>query len=117
MRILIAEKMEKVRSALRLLIEQEPNCLVVGEESSVSSLYQDLYSLEPDLLVLEWDLPGLEGKDRIEPIRKLNPELKVVVICSQGLVGEIQGADSIISTGDPPERVLSVLRTFNGGRA
>jgi CheY-like chemotaxis protein len=75
-----------------------------------------LYAFQPDLLFLEWDLPGLEGKDRIETIRQLNPELNVVVICSQGSLGEVKGADSIVSTGDPPERVLSVLHAFNGSR-
>jgi DNA-binding NarL/FixJ family response regulator len=111
MKTIIAEKIGKVRSALQLLIEQELGDQIVGEVTCASSLYENLSFSKPDLLVLDWSLPGLEGSDRISKVRDLYPDLKVVAICSHGFEREIVGADSIITKGDPPERVLEVLRS------
>lgn len=112
MKIIIAEKLEKIRSALRLLIEQDLDEEIVGEASCLSALHPQIRSSQPDLLILEWDLPGLTGADRIKPIRDLCPDLKVIAICSQGAAGEIKGADAVIRKGDPPEQVLAVLHAF-----
>jgi len=111
MKTIIAEKLGKVRSALRLLIEQELGGQIVGEVSCAASLFENLSFSQPDLLVLDWNLPGLEGSDRIARLRVLYPDVKVIAICSQGFEREIEGADSIITKGDPPERVLAVLRS------
>lgn len=116
MKIIIADTLISVRSALRMLIEQELGEQVVGEASCASDLFGHLRISRPDLLILDWDLSGLEGRDRFAPIRELCPDLKVVALRGQGSVeniGEITGVDAVISKGDSPDRVLAVLRSFH----
>jgi len=117
MKVIIAEKLGKVRSALRLLIEQELGGQIVAEVSCAASLFENLSFSQPELLVLDWNLPGLEGSDRIARVRDLCPDLKVIAVCSQGSEREIEGANAIITKGDPPERVLAALHSSNTSRA
>ena len=115
MKVLIADKLHKVRSALRLLVEQEIGGQVVGEASSAQALFRYLGDYQPDLLILEWELPGLEDMDRITPIRRLCPDLKLVAVLGQGTAREnydMAGADAVISKGDSPQRVVSSLQSF-----
>ncbi|MCZ7674175.1 MAG: response regulator transcription factor [Chloroflexi bacterium] len=59
MRVLLADDQMRVRSALRLLLEQEPGFQVVGEAADATGLLLAATEKAPDLLLLDWELPGL----------------------------------------------------------
>ena len=118
MRVYIADRLSKVRSAFRLLIEQDLDGVVVGEASCSLDLMRDIRACSPELLILDWDLPGLavDGNDRIAPLRKAIPDCQVLAVQSQGSAngsGKIHKADAVIRKGDSPERVLEVLRALH----
>jgi DNA-binding NarL/FixJ family response regulator len=54
MRILVADQQSKIRSALRLILEQEPDQRVVGEANNIDSLLAMVDENPPDLLLLDW---------------------------------------------------------------
>lgn len=113
MRVLLADDEQSVRSAFRLLLEQEPGVRVVGEVSDASSLIAALEATGPDVVILDWDLPGFEPTGC--PLRDGHPPYKV--IATSGRLGMRMcamawGADAFISKTDPPERVLATLRAL-----
>ena len=59
MRVLLADDHPRVRSALRLILEQEPNFQVVGETADATGLLLAVNEKAPDLVLLDWELPGL----------------------------------------------------------
>ena len=67
MRILLADDQTKVRSALRLLLEQEPGLSVVGEAAEAEGLLTQVQRTQPDLVLLDWELPGLRAADPSAP--------------------------------------------------
>ena len=81
MRVLLADDQSKVRSALRLLLEQEPGMSVVGEAVEDEDLLAQVEATQPDLVLLDWELPGLRTDDWLSTLRTLCPRLKVIV-CS-----------------------------------
>jgi DNA-binding NarL/FixJ family response regulator len=59
MRVLLVDDHVWLRSALRLLLEQETGLEVVGEVSDASLLLDQMAQVHPNLLLLDWELPML----------------------------------------------------------
>jgi DNA-binding NarL/FixJ family response regulator len=114
MRVLLADDQAKVRSALRLLLEQEQGVSVVGEAAEAGNLLVQVEATRPDLVLLDWELPGLGTNDRLSPLRTLSPRLKVIALSGKPEARRAAlnaGADAFVSKGDPPEQLLTALHT------
>ena len=112
MRVLLADDQTKVRSALRLLLEQEPGLSVVGEAAEAEDLLVQVEVTQPDLVLLDWELPGLRTDDRLSVLRALCPQLKVIALSGQPEARRAAlsaGADAFVSKGEPPERLLAAV--------
>lgn len=113
MRILLADDRPRVRAALRLLLEQEPDMVIVGEAADAASLRLALQRETPDLLLLDWELPGLAGAQRVSFIRNGQPALRILALSGRPEARAealSSGADCFASKGDPPELVLAAVR-------
>jgi DNA-binding NarL/FixJ family response regulator len=112
MRVLLADDQSKVRSALRLLLEQEPGIQVLGEAVDTTGLLDWVKEACPDLVLLDWELPGL-GVDRLLPtLRELCPGLAVIALSGRPEARRAAldaGADAFVSKGDPPEQLLAAV--------
>ena len=118
MRVLLADDQTKVRSALRLLLEQEPGLSVIGEAAKAENLLAQVEATQPDLVLLDWELPGLRTDDRLSALRTLCPLLKVIALSGQleaRRAALAAGAEAFVSKGDPPERLLTTLRAVGAG--
>ena len=142
MRILLADDQSKLRSALRLLLEQQPGIHVLGEAIDTTGLLDWVKATCPDLVLLDWELPGLEagdpltalrqaqdgssGQGLLPTLRELCPYLAVVALSGRPEARRAAleaGVDAFVSKGDPPERLLAAVddcrrkapRTSQGG--
>ena len=119
MRVLLADAQPKVRSALQLLLKYQPSVRVVGEVGDAENLLIQILSAHPDLILVDWGLPGLPAIGSLPALRKDNPNLKVIVM--SGRPEERQqalaaGADIFVSKIDPPEQLLMALHAMNSQR-
>jgi DNA-binding NarL/FixJ family response regulator len=123
MRIFLADDQARVRSALRLLLEHEPGLRVVGETDKVEGLLAQLKAVKPDLILLDWELPDPSvtyaspdpGSSILSVLRSHCPHLQVIALSGRPEARQATlaaGADAFVSKGDPPERLLSTLRTI-----
>ncbi|MCL5960625.1 MAG: response regulator [Chloroflexi bacterium] len=115
MRVLLADDQWEVLSALRLLLEQEPEFTVVGEVSEADGIFTEVGETCPDVLLLDWELPDLKVAEVFAVLRSHCPAL--VVIALSGLpearrAALAAGADAFVSKGDPPERLLATLHSI-----
>ena len=117
MRILVADDQSGVRSALHLLLEQEPGLTIVEEVVEAAELLAQVEMTRPDLVLLDWELPGLQTASVVPALRAACPHLSVIAL--SGLPEAREAAisadvDAFVSKGDPPERLLE---TVNGCRS
>ncbi len=113
MRVLLADDQVQVRSALRLLLEQEPDFQVIGETADATGLLLAAAEKTPDLLLLDWELPGLPGAQLHRLLLYERPLLKIIVMSSRPEAEQIAlaaGAHAFLSKSEPPERVLAVIK-------
>lgn len=112
MHILLADRQPKVRFALRVLLERQAGVVVVGEAVNAADLLSQARTKQPDLVLLDWDLPGLTSAGSLLSLRKICPELVVIALSGhaearQRALGA--GADAFASKVDPPERLLAKI--------
>ena len=120
MRVLLADDQSKVRSALRLVLEQQPGVSILGEAVDVTGLLDWVKAACPDLVLLDWELPGLEadnpstgsGQGLLPTLRELCPRLSVIALSVRPEARRAAldaGVDAFVSKGDPPERLLAAV--------
>jgi DNA-binding NarL/FixJ family response regulator len=110
--VLLADRQPKVRFALRVLLERQPGVVVVGEALNADEHISPTKPKRPDLILLDWDLPGLTAAGSLSFLRKICPEMSVIALSGhaearQGALGA--GADAFASKVDPPERLLAKI--------
>jgi DNA-binding NarL/FixJ family response regulator len=116
-RVVLADHNNHVRWALRTAIREEPAMTVVGEASDARGLVLQVETLQPDLVLIEWELCGDSAKSTLSELRALDPQIRVVVLSrSSGLerTALASGADAFVSKIRGPEELLDVLRNLAG---
>jgi DNA-binding NarL/FixJ family response regulator len=111
-RILLADDQPQVRSALRLLLEQEIPALIVGEAETLDDLLSRRPAQSPEAILLDWELPGLSPATGLPAIRRAYPLAQIVALSSRPEARQTAlqaGADRFVCKGDPPERLLAAL--------
>lgn len=78
--ILLAESEKHVLDALRLAIEQRAEMKVVGEARSAESLLAQACQHAPDIILLDWGLPGLHPQRLICALRGCCPVTTLVAL-------------------------------------
>lgn len=112
-RVVLADGRPKVRSALKLIVEQDGGMTVSAEVARAEELVTLLSVSCPDAILLDCDLPGLKVSEFLPQLRALCPLVLVVAMCSRP---EMQpsavsaGADAFVCKTEPPEKLLAVLR-------
>jgi DNA-binding NarL/FixJ family response regulator len=112
-RILLADDNPAIRSALTLLLKTRMNISEISETDSMENLAATLARFRPDILILDWDLPGSPRKGRVEALHALHPSLKVVVTSSRPEIAQqalAAQADSYVCKCEPPELVVKVIQ-------
>jgi DNA-binding NarL/FixJ family response regulator len=111
-RILIADDQPSIRSALRLLIEQQPDLNVTGEIDNNDGLLDWLYANKADILLLDWESRGISSYQIIPQLNSAFPVLKIIVLDSKPEVRQEAikaGAAEFVGKNEPPERLLEVI--------
>jgi DNA-binding NarL/FixJ family response regulator len=113
--VLLADDDPNVRQALRLLCEQALDLTVAGEAKRVEELLLELPTLQPDIILLDWELPGepAVSANLLTTIRTLHPA-RIIIL---GRRPEAQqdalnaGGDAFIYKGDSPDKLLALLHS------
>jgi two-component system response regulator DevR len=79
-RLLIADDHEVVRQGLRAILEQESGLIVVGEAADGESALEQVSRLHPDVLLLDIQMPGLDGVAVCQRLAEEHPEVAVIIL-------------------------------------
>ena len=114
-RILVADGDARVRSALQTLLQQEPTQIAVRESEDIGSLALQIKQFKPDLILLDWELPGRPAAALLFALHGLDYQPKVIVLSTRPeseTDALAVGADAFVCKGDPPEQLLVSFRTM-----
>jgi len=112
MRIVLASAQFDLRLALEILLREELGTDVVGTVSEAASLRSLLQSSLPDLLILDWDLPGYAPVQLLAEAKQLWRCLQIIVLGrDEGVRQEAlaAGADAFVLSCDPPVVLIAAI--------
>jgi DNA-binding NarL/FixJ family response regulator len=115
MKLLIGDVQPRVRFGLRLLFEQQPGWTVVGEVEDAQALLDAVHIDCPDIVLIDWELPGIPAEELLALIRQQCPCLGVVFMSGKlelRSMALLAGADIFAYKADPPEKLLEQCRKF-----
>jgi DNA-binding NarL/FixJ family response regulator len=120
-RILIVDDHPLTRDALAALLEQQ-GFDVVGEASDGAEAVTAVRGLQPDLVLLDLTMPGMDGLTALPRIREEAPTCEVVVLTAsdaeENLLGAIRaGASGYLLKTESPEQIAAFLRGVARGDA
>lgn len=113
--IFLAESERHVLDALRLLLEQQADFEMVGEARSAEGLLAHACRISPDLILLDWNLPGFHPPRLIPALRECCPAAVLVALSvkpEHEKSAREYGLDGFISKQLPPEAFLDSLNTI-----
>jgi two-component system response regulator NreC len=79
-RVVIAEDHTLFRQGLKALLSFEPEFEVVGEAADGLEAYQRTEELQPDIILLDLNMPRVDGMTAIKEIKRLCPQAKILVL-------------------------------------
>jgi two-component system nitrate/nitrite response regulator NarL len=118
--VFVADDHGLVLQALHLALEPHPEIEIVGEAKSGSEVLPRVAETNPDLVLLDIRMPGLDGLQVLDRLQTAYPEIKVVMLSGVDdpeLATEAlrRGAKAFLGKGIDPADVAPVLRqVFEG---
>jgi two-component system response regulator NreC len=82
-RLVLVDDHAVVRSALRMLLDAEPEFEVVAEGGDAEEAARKVKGHHPDVLILDLSMPGIPSLEMIPRIREESPETRIVVLTMQ----------------------------------
>jgi DNA-binding NarL/FixJ family response regulator len=121
-RILIADDHGVVREGLRAVLGPEPDMEIVGEAATGNEVLERAAELRPDVILMDIQMPGMNGIEATRRILQTNPHVGVVVLTmfedDESVFSAMRaGARGYVLKGAPPAQILKVLRAVAGGEA
>ncbi|MCI0395621.1 MAG: response regulator transcription factor [Chloroflexi bacterium] len=119
-RILIADDHPVVRDGLAAVLSTQPDFLVVGEASTGREAVQQFTALQPDVVLLDLEMPELDGAAALRQLRQANPEARVIIFTvfdtDERILQAVQaGAAGYLLKGAPREDIFQAVRVVHAG--
>jgi DNA-binding NarL/FixJ family response regulator len=119
-RILITDDHPIVREGLSAVLETQPDFEIVGEAASGAQAIERAAALRPDVILLDLELPELDGVAALRAIRAANPQAKVIIFTAfdtdERILGAVQaGAQGYLLKGAPREELFQAIRVVHSG--
>src|SRR5690348_14943470 len=119
-RVAIVDDHPAVRLGLRAALTAEPGLTAVGAAASAAELSPLLYRTDPDVVLLDYHLPDIDGLTLCREIKLAAPSRRVILYSafaddSMTVPAIVAGADGIIHKGVRPQQLFEAVRVVAGG--
>jgi len=121
-KVLVVDDHPVVRKGLQSCLARQDRLRIVGEASDGDEALGKTRELDPDIVLMDIDLPRMNGLAVTELLRKEQPRVKVLVLSvhtnKEFIFRIIQaGAHGYISKGAPPDELVRAIESVCDGEA
>ena len=79
-KVLLVDDHPVVRAGIRNLLERAPDITVIGEAKDGSEALLLVEELKPDVMLLDMEMPGLNGNDVVLQLQKMGMPVKILAL-------------------------------------
>ncbi|HKZ83407.1 MAG TPA: response regulator transcription factor [Anaerolineae bacterium] len=118
--IFLADDHPVVRDGLRAILETQPDFAVIGEAGDGAETVKQTKALRPNVLLLDLEMPEMDGVEALRHIREAAPDTRVLVFTAydsdERILAAVQtGAQGYLLKGAPRDQVFDAIRVVHGG--
>ena len=119
-RLVLADDQQLVRTALAALLDLEDDLEVVGQAGRGDELVDVVRDLEPDVALVDIEMPGLDGLSAAAVLAEQSPGTKVLVLTTFGRPGYLRrameaGALGFVVKDAPADQLVDAVRRVARG--
>lgn len=120
-KVLIADDHELVRDGIRARFEGETKIEIVGEASNGKEAIELISQVDPDLILLDINMPEMNGFETLEKMRKLGLEQRVLFLSLYDNTEYVRRAKALGASGymlkdvSQDEMIATIYKASNGG--
>jgi DNA-binding NarL/FixJ family response regulator len=120
-KVLLVEDHSIVREGLQVLFADEPELRIIGEASNGAEALEFVRTNKPDLVLMDINMPVMNGIECTRELKKLYPEIKIVVLSmhdQESYLVDIlnSGAEGfVIKNTKKAELVFAIKKVMSGG--
>lgn len=120
-KILLVDDHELVRTGFRHILDDAPGVEVVGEAESGEDAIVKAKQLEPDLVLMDINMPGIGGIEATRRVRRQNPNTQVIavtVLSDAPFPEQLHDAGALgyLTKGCPADEMLQAIKVVSAGR-
>ena len=118
--LFIVEDYHLTRMGLMAVLGEYAQLKFIGEAESAEEALSKLEKATPDILLLDLGLPGMNGIEMAQEVRRRWPELKIIILTSHNEEQEViaslgAGAQAYVLKDVKPERLVYIIETIADG--
>lgn len=119
-RVLLIDDHKLIRVGIRNILETSPGIEVVGEAETGEEGLRLARELKPDIVLLDINLPGMNGVECLRKLRTHDEQVKVIVVSmhiTEPLPGKVLalGAAGYLTKGRAADEVLVAVQKISQG--
>lgn len=119
--MLIVDDHPVVRVGLRTMLESETNISVTGVAESAEKALLEVQSVQPDVVLLDLRMPEMEGTKAIGELRRIQPDLRILVLTNYEADEDIfralqAGAMGYLLKSTPQEEIIKAIEMVHDNR-
>lgn len=120
-RIFLADDHAVVLRGLQALISTEPDMDVIGTAADGHAAVEGIRDTRPDVVILDLEMPRMNGLEAIEPIRAVHPAVKILIVTSFSDDEHVftaikRGATGYLLKDASPEELLRAIRDVHASK-
>lgn len=121
-RVLIYEDNADLRASLGQLLSADPSLELVGSLPNCTAVTTDVARLQPDVVLMDIDMPGMTGIEGLKRLKAVRPETLVVMLTvfeenNRVFDAICAGADGYLLKKTPPAKLLDAISEVRAGGA
>lgn len=121
-RVLLADDHHVVREGLATIVDLEDDMTVVGQAGDGAEAVNLTLELEPDVVLMDLQMPNVDGAQAIEEIRQHLPDVRILILTTYAdeehvLAGIKAGAHGYLLKDASPDRLVEAIRAVHRGES
>lgn len=118
--ILIADDHPVVQDGLQAVLSTQVDFEITGVAGTGMEVLRIVAAHEPDIVLLDLEMPGMDGLEVLKNLRRDHPKIKVIVFTAfdtdEQIVGAVKaGAKGYLLKGAPSQDLFEAIRTVSKG--